>query len=164
VTFLALLLLLPLCSCNAPEREPASAVPASPDAPKPLPRTRLVFPNERAIEVEMALTPEDQERGLMLRTRLDPDYGILYAFPQERVLKFWMKDTLVDLDMVFLDKDKRITVIHRDVPRAETAAPDSRIARRTGLGRYVLTLPAGAAGWNKLEVGQKLRFDAPEPR
>lgn len=157
---LALLALLPFfCSCRrAPEHPP------DPDAPKALPRTRLVFPNHRAIEVELALASEDQERGLMLRTRLDRDYGMLYVFPGERIVNLWMKDTRVDLDMVFLDKDKRITAIHRDVPRAETDAPDSRIARRSGLGRYALTLPAGAAGWNKLEVGQTLRFDAPEPR
>jgi len=73
---------------------------------------------------------------------------------------FWMKNTFVDLDMIFLDGTKSITVVHHDVPRSKPGDSDESLARRRGSGRYVLELPAGAARRHGLKAGHQLLFEA----
>ncbi|MBI4425919.1 MAG: DUF192 domain-containing protein [Elusimicrobia bacterium] len=128
-----------------------------------LPKLPLTFPNGKTIQVDLAATPAAREIGLMHRRALPRDYGMLFAFPGEQELQFWMKNTLVDLDMVFLDKEGAITALHPRVPRSRVDAPEETLARRSGRGQYVLELPAGAAGRHKLRVGQRLRFALPRP-
>jgi len=70
-----------------------------------------------------------------------------------------MKNTFVDLDMVFIDAEKTITGIHAGVPKSEEDTPEHLIATRGGYGKFVLELPAGAAKRYGLEVGQTLKFD-----
>jgi hypothetical protein len=70
--------------------------------------------------VEMALTPEQQEQGLMYRTALAPDAGMLFVLPEVSTATFWMKDTLIPLDMLFIGDDGRVDDIHeRAVPMSE---------------------------------------------
>lgn len=128
-----------------------------------LPTTTLRFPDGKAIEVELAVTPEQREIGLMNRFKLPNDYGMLFVFPTEQGLEFWMKNTFVDLDMVFIDKKGKVTAVHSRVPRSYPHTPDRELARRGGLGQYVLELPAGAARRRKLKVGQRLAFKITVP-
>ncbi|MBI4347538.1 MAG: DUF192 domain-containing protein [Elusimicrobia bacterium] len=128
-----------------------------------LPTTTLRFPDGKAIEVELAVTPEQREIGLMNRLKLPKDYGMLFVFPIEQGLEFWMKNTFVDLDMVFIDTRGKVTAVHPRVPRSYPHTPDEKLARRGGLGRYVLELPAGAAKRRKLKVGQTLKFKITVP-
>lgn len=130
---------------------------------KGLPQAPLTFPDGRTIQVDVAATPLQREVGLMHRVRLPKDYGMLFVFPQEGGLQFWMKNTLVDLDMVFLDRERRITEVHRRVPRSRPDTPEDKLARRSGLAQYVLELPAGAASRHKLRRGQRLEFRVAVP-
>jgi len=57
------------------------------------------------VDVEIADTPAERERGLMHRTALSGGTGMLFVFEQEQPLSFWMKDTLIPLDIVFFDAD-----------------------------------------------------------
>ena len=123
-----------------------------------LERRALSFPDGTTIQAEVAETPGSREMGLMFRTRLDPDYGMLFIFPQSQPQMFWMKNTFVDLDMIFLDEEKRVTVVHHDVPRSSPGQSDETVARRAGVGRYVLELPSGSARKLGLKVGDTLRF------
>jgi len=123
-----------------------------------LPTAELTFPGGETIRVDVAGDALAREKGLMFRTELVPEYGMLFVFESEGPLQFWMKNTLVDLDMVFLDDEKRITVVHERVPRSRLDTPDSEVARRSGQARYVLELPAGAAARRRLKAGQTLRF------
>lgn len=122
----------------------------------------LFLPGGQKLDVELAVTPEEQERGLMHKMELPSDYGMLFIFEKEGVYQFWMKDTWVDLDILFIGKDKKINKIYRRVPRSYPDTLDSRVARVRGLGRYVLELPAGAAKRYKLKEGQKLKFEMPK--
>src|SRR4030067_404571 len=61
--------------------------------------------------VELALTPEQQARGLMNRTHMDQDGGMLFVFPQGGIYPFWMKDTLIPLDMVWMDSQGKVVFI-----------------------------------------------------
>ena len=117
------------------------------------------LPGGKKIKVETAKTPGQRQKGLMFRTELANDAGMLFYFGRQTVQTFWMKNTFIDLDMVFLGGDKKITVIHADVPRSMKDTPDQHVARRAGSAKYVLELPAGAAERFGLVSGQELRFD-----
>ena len=70
--------------------------------------------------VELARTPAQQEQGLMFRRELAPDAGMLFVFGQTQPAVFWMKNTLIPLDMVFIAADGRVADIHeRAVPLSE---------------------------------------------
>ena len=121
--------------------------------------TRVVLPGGKVLIVEAAKTPREREQGLMYRKEMPKDTGMLFFFERQRRLGFWMKNTFVDLDMVFIDAEKTITGIHADVPKSEEDTPEHLIATRGGYGKFVLELPAGAAKRYGLEVGQTLKFD-----
>jgi uncharacterized membrane protein (UPF0127 family) len=71
---------------------------------------------EHRFVTEIAATPEEQERGLMFRRELGPDRGMIFPYDPPQVVGFWMKNTLIPLDMVFIRADGAIA-------RIATAAP-----------------------------------------
>lgn len=125
--------------------------------------TELRLPDGAKLKVDVVDDPLTRERGLMHRKSLPRDYGMLFVFPRPRPLTFWMKNTFVPLDMVFIGPDKRVTVVHRAVPASRADTPDAEVARAGGDGQYVLELPAGAADRHKLAAGQRLDFEAAIP-
>ena len=72
-----------------------------------------------AFRVEVAATMEQQQKGLMFRTAMGPDEGMLFPYDQPHVLSFWMRNTVLSLDLVFIDEQRRIINI------AENAVPYS---------------------------------------
>lgn len=77
--------------------------------------------------VELAVTPEQMARGLMFRTELAEDAGMLFVLDRERPMAFWMKNTLIPLDMLFIDRSGRIVRIHeRAVPLSTTSIPSGQ--------------------------------------
>jgi len=90
--------------------------------------------------VEMALTPEEQAKGLMFRKELPEGQGMLYDFHQEQPTSFWMKNTYVSLDMIFIRGDGRILrIAENTVPLSEALVPSG------GPVRAVLEVVAGTA-------------------
>ncbi len=71
-------------------------------SPQVLPLTARVIIADQIIDLEVANTPQEQEIGLMFRTELLPNRGMLFPFQPARAVGFWMKNTLIPLDMVFL--------------------------------------------------------------
>lgn len=67
---------------------------------------------ELLFNIELALTPAQQAKGMMFRTYMANDYGMLFVFDREEKRSFWMKNTLVPLDMLFIKRDGRIHHIH----------------------------------------------------
>ena len=94
----------------------------------------------------------------MFRRSLPRDYGMLFVFPAEKPMQFWMKNTWVSLDIVFIDNDKRITRVHKRVRPSTAKTTDEEVARVGGPAQYVLELPAGAADRERLKERQALRF------
>ena len=124
----------------------------------------LRFASGRKITADVVDTPAGREAGLMYRKSLPRDYGMLFVFPIEiGNMTFWMKNTWVSLDIVFIGADKRITRIHRRVRPSTEKTTDKDIARVRGPAQYVLELPAGAARRYRLQRGQLLEFDTPLP-
>lgn len=125
--------------------------------------TPLTLPDGRSLSVELVDTPDARTKGLMFRTALPADYGMLFVFAREMPLTFWMKNTLVPLDMVFIGSDRTITRIHRGVKASRLDTPEDRVARAGGVGQFVLELPAGAAERYRLTEGQRLGFEVAIP-
>ncbi len=105
--------------------------------------------------VELALTPEQQARGLMGRQSLYPDAGMLFVFPQEGIYPFWMKDTLIPLDMVWMDSEGRVVFIGKNEQPCGVVCPSVN----PGVpARYVLEINAGTADRIGLGVGDRMEL------
>jgi hypothetical protein len=146
----------------------ASAAPAAKKAPACKPqkitkRAPLTFPDGKTISANIVDTPQSRETGMMCLTKLKPDYGMLFVFPQEMDLNFWMKNTLVSLDIVWIGADKKVTVVHDHMKKSTVNTPDSEVAVAGGRGQYVLELPAGAAAKRGLLPGSQLQFEVSIP-
>ena len=113
---------------------------------------------KKNLEVELAQSPTQQAYGLMNRTKVATNAGMLFAFDQERILQFWMKNTLIDLDIAYIDKNKKIIDIQQ--MKAVTSILE------TNPPTYPSKLPAQFAlemnsGWfkkNKIKEGAQLSF------
>lgn len=145
----------------------ASASPAPPPAackPQLIRKTTaLAFPDGKTIRANVVDTPRSREIGMMCLTRVGGDYGMLFVFPREMELNFWMKNTLVSLDIVWIGADKTVTVVHERMKKSTVDTPDDQVAAAGGRGQYVLELPAGAAAKRGLKPGDRIAFEAAIP-
>jgi uncharacterized membrane protein (UPF0127 family) len=89
----------------------------------------------------------------MCVTRLRPQHGMIFVFDVDSVQEFWMKNTLVPLDMVWVASDGTVTHVAANVPASTSATPDENVARRRGSGRYVIELPGGEAALDGIRTG-----------
>lgn len=79
----------------------------------PLPDHRNVCIRGICFEAEIAVTAAERSRGLMHRTALAKDHGMLFVFPVEGRHSFWMKNTLIELDIIFIAADRKVVSISR---------------------------------------------------
>jgi len=93
------------------------------------PETRSLSVGGYPITVELAITPEEQQMGLMHRTHLDPDCGMLFCYENPQDLSFWMKDTHVPLSIAFIDDEGRVAGIEDMDPHDENHVMSSRPCR-----------------------------------
>lgn len=118
----------------------------------------IVLPDGFIVKAELAITPEETEKGLMFRTELPENSGMLFIFEKDAPRYFWMKNTLIDLDIIFITSDKKVFSYEERVPHSYLYTPDSQVAVASGFGQYVLELPAGSIKKHKIEEGSLLEF------
>ena len=106
------------------------------------------------VSLELAQTPAQRQRGLMQRTQLCADCGMLFQFAVADRHAFWMKNTPLSLDLIFLGPGRRIVTIHRAVPPNQ----EQPRYRPTEPVREVLEVPAGYAARHQLLVGDYLQL------
>lgn len=111
LTALALTLALPMAACSKDASEEARVAT--------IPLTIAAGNQTHKFNVEVARTDEEQDRGLMFRTSLPADGGMIFPFKKPRIGSFWMKNTLIPLDMIFIRADGSIDRI------AENTIPES---------------------------------------
>jgi len=106
------------------------------------------------ITIEFAEDEAAREYGLMNRTAMAADHGMLFVFENDEPRAFWMKNTKIPLDMIFIDKDRRIVSIKHDAPPCVTARCPAFMSE--GPVRYVLELNGGQAARLGLTAGDEL--------
>lgn len=112
----------------------------------------------QCVTVDIARTPESQQRGLMFVPSLPAEKGMLFIFPQSAEHRIWMKNTLIPLDIIWMDSARRIVHIERNVPPCpkETVSCPSYGPQFEAL--YVLEVNAGIASQWGLSPGNTLEF------
>jgi hypothetical protein len=104
--------------------------------------------------IEIADNDATREKGLMFRTSLAPDAGMLFDFHKEQVATFWMQNTLIPLDMVFIGEDGTVRTIHVNAHPMDTSTIPSEVPVR-----FVLEIAGGRADEIGLKVGDKMTED-----
>jgi len=111
---------------------------------------------DSCFQVELARNAEERAQGLMNRPRLDQDAGMLFIFPQKKFYSFWMKNTLIPLDIVWLDENKRVVDVSRQAqPCRQDPCP---LITSRQPAQFVLEINAGLADKNGLKVGDLLSW------
>lgn len=110
--------------------------------------------DDHTFEVEVATTPASRERGLMWRVHMAPGHGMLFVFPRSQPRWFWMKNTLIPLDILYFSSDGELVSISHAVQPCRSATCPSYASGKPA--RYVLELNGGAAKRLDLEVGDML--------
>lgn len=164
--------LLLFVACQSEGAKPAPPQPLPRNAAKPaqtditaedyvmpaLPKGRVTltdaFGGKHVVDVEIAATHDARTRGLMWRRELADGKGMLFIFKSEQPLTFWMKNTLIPLDMIFIDRDLKI------VGAVERAEPKTLSTRGVpGVSQFVLEVPSGWWATKGLKAGSAVTFE-----
>lgn len=132
-------------------KEPAEETPTVDSTPT------VTFPSgegkDVVVAVEIAADPESRRKGLMFREHLDDDRGMVFIFPKSEAHPFWMKNTYLSLDMIFIDADFTIVGI------VENTEPLSTAQRGIdGASKYVVEVKSGFAKTHGLAAGTTVQF------
>jgi len=109
--------------------------------------------NKKAsFKVELARTKEERARGLMFRKKLPEDWGMLFIFDQEKEQWFWMKNTFISLDIIFINQARQIVgIIKKAIPRTEMPLGGWK-------SRFVLEINGGLAEKYGIKEGDRIEF------
>jgi len=111
---------------------------------------------EKCISLEIAQTPQQRARGLMFRKNLDENQGMLFIFENSAFHSFWMKNTLIPLDIIWINENKEIVYLISANPckteTCESYKPDSP-------AKYVLEVNQGFVRENNIKVGDKIKIN-----
>lgn len=151
---LSVLLMLALaCAQRTPAPSPATTTSAAS-------AQRIILPDNFVVSVEVAAVEELRSQGLMYRDQLAENRGMIFLFPQAGEYPFWMKNTLIPLDMIWMDAQHRIVHIAHDVqPCKADPCPNYPPNAQAS---SVLELAAGVAAKHHLADGNVLRFEGME--
>lgn len=159
----AIAVLFLIVACRKPVVPPSSQN----ETPAPAPTAtveqtgpRVTFPDGFAVHVELATDDETRAQGLMYRDQLRPGTGMLFLFPQDGHYPFWMQNTLIPLDIIWIDAEKRVAHVKFNVPPCKadpcpSYPPDVN-------ARYVLEVAGGVAKEHGLKAGDVLQIEGIE--
>jgi uncharacterized membrane protein (UPF0127 family) len=139
IILLAFILIIPACI----QKQPTLAIHSA--------------SGDHQVKVEVVTEPADQARGLMYRRSLGKESGMLFIFGREEPQGFWMKNTLIPLDMIFISRDLVIVDITTMQPCITDPCPDYT-SRQPAL--YVLEVNAGYCRSRNIIIGDKISSDA----
>lgn len=148
----AVLLVALLLTCGKTVTTTTPTTPAEPYS-GPI----VVLPDAYQVNIELAANDATREQGLMFRDRVPAGTGMLFLFPQSGDYPFWMKNTLVPLDMIWIDDQRRVVHVAANVPPCKADPCPSYPPNAPA--RYVLELGAGEAAKHKVVNGATLTFE-----
>ena len=117
---------------------------------------KIFLPDGFSITAEVAISDEERQLGLMFREKLNPDQGMILVFKDEDFHFIWMKNMKISIDILWLDKEKRIVHIERNVPPCKKPPCASYSSKIPAM--YVLEIKAGMADKNQLKFYDRLEF------
>lgn len=104
-------------------------------------------------EIQIAKTDYDRQLGLMFRTDMDENQAMLFIFPTQTYQSFWMRNTNISLDILFINADKKIVTIHKNTtPLSDQSYPSSEPAK------YVLEVLSGVTDKYDIKTGDKVNW------
>ena len=145
--FSLIALMLAVAACGASPKPPKAA-----ETPHP----SVTLPSGAVYTVEVARTPEEQAQGLMFRESLPEKSGMIFLFSDKEAHQFWMKNTMIPLDMVWIDERGKVLFISADTPPCK-ADPCSSYGPNSPAA-MVLEIAGGMAAKEKIVVGSILHF------
>ena len=119
---------------------------------------QVTLPNGKVIKAELAVTQEMMARGLMFRTSMPNDRGMLFFHETEGRWQYWMLNTKIPLDIIWMDNNHRVVEISANTPPCHTEAIKCPNYGGNADSRYVLELNAGEAKRNDIRVGETISF------
>lgn len=120
----------------------------------PAPLVAVTTKGGRPFQIEIADDDAEREAGLMFRQTMPDDRGMLFVFPETEGVGFWMKNTPMPLDLLFIGQDGRIKAIREGEPQSEAViAPNEPV-------RFVLELKAGTAARENIKEGDLVKHPA----
>jgi uncharacterized protein len=155
LAFALAFLLLPLAACSSGSTTQAQTTEVSDDFHAVI----HTATGDYDFTIEIADTPQEQSRGLMYRQSLAPDAGMLFDYGTEQKVAFWMQNTFIPLDMVFIGADGIVKHIHENAKPMDPTSIPSKFPVR-----FVLEIPGGRAAEIGLKDGDKfdhVRLNAP---
>lgn len=111
---------------------------------------------DTCFNVELATTTEEMARGLMSREKLEENKGMLFIYEKEQIRGFWMKDTLIPLDIIWLNKNQEVVFIKKNAEPCGNLICIPTISPQKA--QYVLEINAGLADKINLNIGEQLIF------
>ncbi len=110
------------------------------------------------IDIQIAATDFDRELGLMYRKHMEENHGMLFIFPQENVQNFWMRNTFIPLDMIFVNsKNEIVTIQHA------TQTLSDQTYSSTGPAQYVIEVNLNFTDKFNIKVGDKINWSRNKP-
>lgn len=103
--------------------------------------------SDRKLKCKIAETEEEKRKGLQGVKELDSDEGMLFLYDEPESLDFWMKDTEIPLDIIFIDEDQEVISVHRGEPLSEDLISEDKV-------KYVLEVNQGSG----IAPGDELEF------
>ena len=143
--------LLLAMSCHGTPKAPAAITPV------PLSGPRVVLPSGAVYAVELARTPEEQAQGLMFRESLPERSGMIFLFSDASPHQFWMKNTMIPLDIVWLDGSGRVLFVSANTPPCR-ADPCPNYGPELP-APVVLEIAGGMAAKERVTVGSRISFE-----
>lgn len=110
------------------------------------------------IEAEIAETPEQHEQGLMFRTTLKKNSGMLFVFPNSEIRSFWMKNTFIPLTIAYFDENKKLLEMIDMQPMKSEMIQDPKIYPSTLPAKFALEMSIGWFRKNNIKVGDQLNI------
>lgn len=108
----------------------------------------------KTLDIEIADNETETQYGMMYRKSVDPNTGMLFIMPEERQQSFWMKNTYVSLDIIYINSNFEIVSVQKNAkPHDLTSLPSE------GPAQYVLEVHGGFADANGLKKGDKIQFE-----
>ena len=113
-----------------------------------------IYNKNITFNVEVAKTIEERRSGLMYRKKLLNNEGMLFIFPQEKIIKLWMKNTYIPLDVIFISKNKVIVDMKKSMEKLSETIIESKVK-----SKYALEFNAGLINKLNIKIGDKILFN-----